>query len=1099
METENDLPKAYDASLYEDAISRRWEESGFYNPDNLRGKRQEHFSIVMPPPNVTGTLHIGHAVMLALEDIMVRFARMRGKKALWIPGTDHAAIATQTKVEKLIFEKEKKTRHDLGREEFLRRVEAFAAESHDTIVNQVKKMGCSCDWSREAYTLDAARGTAVNAAFARLYDLGLIRRGDRVVNWCPRCSSTLADDEVEHKEGEAMLYTFRYAKDFPITISTTRPETKFGDTGVAVHPDDPKYKQYIGQSFNVDFLGTPLQITVVADRAVDPAFGTGALGVTPAHSQIDEKIAQEHGLATKQVIGEDARMRLAGDSPFTVMTVLEARAATVAALRDAGLIEKEEKVTQNLSVCYRCGTPIEPLPKLQWFLKVNQPFAFQVSKEHPIDGITDGQMVTLKELMLHVVRSKQIDIIPDRFEKTYYHWIENLRDWCISRQIWFGHQVPVWYPVTHNTKRITRNAPTSSEEMEETGSEFVVVGESPGEGWVRDPDTLDTWFSSGLWTFSTLGWPRTKVIFVRHGEALSNAEGWNDSDMNRTDNVLTEKGVAQIKKCGETLKQSGAVHIIASFMTRAKQTGDILAQTLNVPVSFDVRLREVDFGPFEGKAPKEYEKARGSLADWRERPAPGAESYESVRERTHAALQEALEKYAGHTIVVVSHGDPLSVLFEYGATQPVDIAYPENGGTREIFFSADGKQTDELSAFHPTAVLETGYDILFFWVARMVLLSTALRGEVPFKTVYLHGLVRDEQGRKMSKSLCNIIDPLDMIVKYGTDAVRLSLVLGSTPGNDTRLSDDKIAGFRNFTNKLWNIGRYVLSTTTPVHTKIPDWHMMPERMSCADWWIIGRLSIAETAVTKHLEQHEFSAAGDILRDFTWNDFADWYLEITKVQKTESEQVARATDHELRWVLARLLQLWHPFMPFITEVLWKALTGKEDAANLLMVQQWPDMQGWLKDEAESLRPYQEMVTAIRALRTEHRLQPKHLVDVYIDHPADHIEHELAWMQRLTNTTITLGAPQNTERLARAVVGETTVYMDTAAGVDVAVERARLAKEAENLARYVASIDAKLRNEEFTSKAPATVLKKEKGKRAVAVAGLAKIQAQLKLLQ
>jgi valyl-tRNA synthetase/broad specificity phosphatase PhoE len=1097
METENDLPKAYDASRYEDAISRRWEESGFYNPDNLPGERTESFSMVMPPPNVTGTLHIGHAVMLALEDIMVRFARMRGKKALWIPGTDHAAIATQTKVEKLVFEKEKKTRHDLGREAFLKRVEAFAAESHDTIVNQVKKMGCSCDWSREAYTLDGARGVAVNTAFARLYDLGLIRRGDRVVNWCPRCSSTLADDEVEHKEGEATLYTFRYAKDFPIAISTTRPETKFGDTGVAVHPDDVRYKAFVGKTVDVDFLGTPLSITVVADRAVDPAFGTGALGVTPAHSQIDEKIAGEHGLKSLQVIGEDARMTVASGQ-FTGMTAVEARAATVAALRDAGLIEKEEKVTQNLSVCYRCGTAIEPLPKLQWFLKVNEPFAFQTSKEHPIAGIADGQMVTLKELMLHVVRSKQIDIIPDRFEKTYYHWIENLRDWCISRQIWFGHQVPVWY---HSAcEAYDKTVPAFVGDTKRGKNNLFwcpncLCGYDSIDHFERDHDTLDTWFSSGLWTFSTLGWPRTKVIFVRHGEAMSNAKGFNDSNIGNGENVLTERGERQVKERAQALKDSGAVAIIASPITRAKQTAAMLGEALQIPVTCDDRLREIGFGSYDGKDPATFDKARGFFDGWKKQSFADAESYLSVQTRSHQALQDILRTYVGKTVIVVTHGDTLAVMREFGAMGEKSYGYPEPAGAVEISFSADGKQADDLSVFHPTAMLETGYDILPFWVARMILMSTALTGEVPFKTVYLHGLVRDEQGRKMSKSLGNIIDPLDMIAKYGTDAVRLALVLGSTPGNDTRLSDDKIAGFRNFTNKLWNIGRYVLTTTSAG----TDLEVLPEQTSRADWWIIGRLSIVASAVTEHLERHEFSAAGDALRDFTWNDFADWYLEITKTQKTQSEKVARATDHLLRWLLARLLQLWHPFMPFVTEVLWKELTGSEEMENLLFVQRWPEMNGWLKDEAESLRPYQDLVTAIRALRTEHRLQPKQVVDVSVDCADDQMQHEIAWMERLTHTKIRLGAPEKADGLARTVVGETTLYIDTAAGVDVAAECARLTKEAENLERYIATVDAKLANEEFASKAPAAVLEKEKGKRATAAGELAKIQEQLKLLQ
>ncbi|NBT37233.1 MAG: valine--tRNA ligase, partial [Actinobacteria bacterium] len=595
-----DIPKAYEAKQYEDGIYAAWEQSGLFNPDNLPGERTEPFSIVLPPPNVTGTLHMGHAVMLAIEDIMVRFERMRGKRALWIPGTDHAAIATSTKVENILFKTEGKTRHDIGREAFLKRVEKFAQDSHDTIVNQSKKMGASLDWSREAYTLDAARNHAVNVAFKKMYDDGLIYRGHRVVNWDPVGQTTISDIEIVYKEVEATLYTFRYAKDFPIAISSTRPETKVGDTAVAVHPDDERYVAFVGKTFeNISFAGTTIRITVIADREVDPAFGTGALGVTPAHSLIDADIAARHSLAMKQVIGEDGRMTEAAGPLVAGQTTKEARETVAAWLREQGLIEGEEKTTQNLATAERSGGVVEPIPMLQWFIAVSKEF-----ERH-------GKTVTLKTLMRDAVESGKTKIMPERFEKTYFQWADNVRDWNISRQLWFGHRIPVWY----------------------RGEEIFVGTEAPeGEGWTQDPDTLDTWFSAGMWTFTTLGWPNLD--------------------------------------------------------------------------------------------------------------------------------------------------------------------------------SAD------LKTYHPTSVLETGYDILFFWVVRMVLMTTYLMDEVPFKTVYLHGLVRDEQGRKMSKSLDNIIDPLDMIAKYGADATRLSLVIGSTPGNDSKLSEEKIAGYRNFTNKLWNISRFVLESTS---------------------------------------------------------------------------------------------------------------------------------------------------------------------------------------------------------------------------------------------------------------------------------------------
>ena len=648
----------------------------------IAAKDAPSFSIVLPPPNVTGTLHMGHAVMLAIEDIMVRFARMRGKKTLWLPGTDHAAIATSTKVEGIIFKEEGKTRHDLGREEFLRRVNQFAQDSHDTIVGQCRKMGASLDWSREAYTLDAARNHAVNTAFKKMYDDGLIYRGHRVVNWDPVGQTTISDIEIVYKEVEATLYTFKYSKDFPIAISSTRPETKVGDTAVAVHPSDERYAAFIGKTFeNIPFAGTTISITVVADAEVDPAFGTGALGVTPAHSLIDADIATRHKLPMKQVIGADGKMTDAAGSLLAHKTTVEARDAVVAWLNEQGLITSEEKTIQNLATAERSGGVIEPLPMLQWFIDVNKEFE------------RNGKKETLKTLMQDAVNSGKVTIMPDRFNKTYFQWVDNLRDWNISRQLWFGHRVPAWY----------RKGTEETKWTDGTQAMEVFVGsEAPeGEGWEQDPDTLDTWFSAGMWTFTTLGWP---------------------------------------------------------------------------------------------------------------------------------------------------------------------------------------EQTSDLKTFHPTSVLETGYDILFFWVVRMILMTTYLLDEVPFKTVYLHGLVRDEKGRKMSKSLDNIINPLDMIAAYGADATRLSLVIGSTPGNDTKLSEEKIAGYRNFTNKLWNIARFVLVSLRgaegdeAITREIASPALLARKdMTLADKWILDRLGEVTQRVTQHLEHHEFSAAGELLRDFTWSDFADWYL------------------------------------------------------------------------------------------------------------------------------------------------------------------------------------------------------------------------------
>lgn len=884
-----EIPKTYDAAQNEDRIYDLWEKSGFFNPDNLLGERRESFSIVLPPPNVTGTLHMGHAVMLAIEDIMVRFVRMRGKRALWLPGTDHAAIATQTKVEKnLIAEGIKDPRGELGRERFLEKVRQFAAESHDVIVHQMRKIGASLDWSREAYTLDEPRNLAVRMIFKMMYDDGLIYRGERVINWCTRCKSTLADDEVEYTETTAKFYTFRYDKNFPLVISTTRPETKLGDTAVAVHPDDERYQAFIGQTIRAKFVGRDLELKIIADPAVDPNFGTGALGVTPAHSHVDADLARRHDLPTIQIIGEDGLMTSAAGQ-FSHLSVIAARIKIAEQLRDQGLMEKEEDVPQNLSICYRCAAPVEPLPKRQWFIDVNKKFALRNSRRASIDGLNDGQEVTLKELMQHVVRSGQIKIIPERFEKTYFHWIDNLRDWCISRQIWFGHQVPVWYRREEGSKE------SKDEEI------FVGTERPASEGWTRDSDTLDTWFSSGIWTFSTLGWPN---------------------------------------------------------------------------------------------------------------------------------------------------------------------------------------QTEDLKIFHPTSVLETGYDILPFWVARMILMTTYALGEVPFRAVYLHGLIRDENGRKMSKSLNNVIDPLEMIAKFGADATRLSLVIGATPGNDVKLSESKIEGYRNFTNKLWNIGRFILgkeiSPSLREKLKIEE---TPPAVTLADRWILGRLAEVARRVTDHLERYEFSAAGELLRDFTWSDFADWYLEIAKLQKQkeiEGERKKDMTDRILLFVLKNLLKLWHPFMPFITERIWEV--GGWDDQNVLMIEPWPEAVGDELDEQtrKEFSTLRDVIAAVRNLRAEYKVEPAKMIQVMIVDPvfdkffesqAETIKH-LARLESLTVRSEAAAPP----RAVAAIVGTTRIFIPLAELIDFEKERTRLNKELEEVRTYAASLTVKLNQDEFVAKAPVHVVEK-----------------------
>ncbi len=719
--------KPYNPQDAEGKIYTLWENSGYFNPDKLPLEHYpldaRRFSIIMPPPNVTGVLHMGHALMLTLEDILIRYKRMAGFRTLWLPGTDHAAIATQARVEKDIYKKENKNRHDLGREEFLKRVEAFAKESHDTIVSQIKIMGASCDWSREAFTLDENRNLAVRTMFKKMYDDELIYRGHRIVNWDPKGQTTISDDEIVYQEEKTTLYYFKYG---PFTISTSRPETKFGDKYVVMHPEDTRYADYKdGQKINLEWINGPITATVVKDEAIDMEFGTGVMTITPWHDVTDFEIAERHKLEKEQII--DARGKLlaiAGE--FSGLKIAEARAKVVEKLRAKGLIVKEEPYTHNLATAERTGGIVEPQIMNQWFINVNKPVAERGNK-------------TFKELMRDAVANKEIKILPEHFEKTYFHWIDNLRDWCISRQIWYGHRIPVWY-----------RPKVKGGEKTET---YVGIDAPIGEDWVQDEDTLDTWFSSGLWTFSTLGWP---------------------------------------------------------------------------------------------------------------------------------------------------------------------------------------EKTKDLALFHPTDVLETGYEILFFWVARMILMSGYALGAVPFRTVYLHGTVRDGQGRKMSKSLGNGIDPIDVAKKFGTDAGRMALVIGNTPGTDTKISEDKIRGYKNFANKIWNIARFVLENTAELsyeedfkkYTE-PDAKLRKERHELI------------VDITKDLEEYRLYMAAEKIYHYIWHNFADKIIEESKLilkDGTAEEKLSR--QQFLLHTLKKMLTILHPFMPFVTEEIWQAWKQPAEKTDMLMVQEWP---------------------------------------------------------------------------------------------------------------------------------------------------------------
>lgn len=720
--------KPYEPTTTEGRIYQLWQDSGFFNPDKLPADLTERtapdggtpFTIMMPPPNATGVLHMGHALGLTVQDVLIRYKRMQGYAALWLPGTDHAAIATQSKVEKEIQKKEGKSRHDLGREEMLSRIGEFVEESRDTIRSQIRTMGASCDWSREAFTFDDARNRAVNELFKRMYDTGLIYRGNRIVNWDPKGQTTISDDEIVYEERTAKLTTFRYAKDFPVPVSTTRLETKVGDTAVAVHPDDARYKEFVGKEYDVVFCDVPLHIKIVADESVDPAFGTGALGVTPAHSQIDWEIADRHNLSRPQVINEYAKMTVEGR--LSGLKVGDARTSVHDWLEEQGLIEKDEDIKQNVSTAERTGGIIEPLPKLQWFVDVEKEFKLEHSE---IPGIESGEMTTLKNLMRASVENAGIKILPPHLEKTYYHWIDNLRPWCISRQIWYGHRIPVWY----------------------RGDEIVVGNAPSGNDWAQDEDTLDTWFSSGSWTFSTLGWP---------------------------------------------------------------------------------------------------------------------------------------------------------------------------------------DQTSDLKRFHPTDVLETGYDILFFWIARMILMSGFALGQVPFRTVYLHGIVRDAQGRKFSKSLGNGIDPMDVAGKFGADAARMALVVGNTPGTDTRLDENKIKGYKNFANKLWNITRYILENTESVDHSAS--------LTDADQALRTELDEIIADLTKDMDEFRIYLGAEKIYHYAWDRLAAEILEDSKAVFASDDEAAKASRKAVLHSLLRdVLKVLHPFMPFVTEEIWQSLS---DSQGMLMVSSWP---------------------------------------------------------------------------------------------------------------------------------------------------------------
>ncbi|WP_298982859.1 valine--tRNA ligase [Caldilinea sp.] len=883
--TETTMPKAYDPRQVEEKLYAWWEQSGFFRPEQqiasgLADPRRRPFVIPMPPPNVTGALHLGHAITSSIEDMLIRYHRMLGDPTLWVPGTDHAGIATQNVVERHL-EKQGVTRHDLGRERFVDEVWRWKHEYHARITAQQKRMGISCDWTRERFTLDEGLSRAVMEAFVRLYDEGLIYRGNYLVNWCPRCQSALSDLEVEHEEVSGRLYTFRYPlkEGGYLEVSTTRPETILGDTAVAVHPDDPRYAAYVGKTALVPMLQR--EIPVIADAYVNPEFGTGALKVTPGHDPNDYEIGKRHDLPMINIMNEDGTLNAAA-GPYAGLDRFEARKKLWADMKAAGLVVGDKEHVHQVGHCQRCGSVVEPLLSEQWWVK----------------------MEPLAKPALAAVANGDIQIVPQRFERVYNHWLENIRDWCISRQLWWGHRIPVWYGPDGVAFAGRTEAEARARAAAHYGREVNLQ---------QDPDVLDTWFSSGLWPFSTLGWP---------------------------------------------------------------------------------------------------------------------------------------------------------------------------------------DQTEDLATYYPTTVLETGYDILFFWVARMIMMGLKFTGEAPFSVVYLHGLVRDEQGRKMSKSLGNALDPLDLIDEYGADALRFTLLTGSTPGNDLKLSVSRIEANRNFANKIWNAARFVIIKLqdTELAVDFSDPHSptyrLPERslLGLADRWILSRYESVRRDVNRLIESWQLGEAGRQLYEFLWSEYCDWYIEASKVRLADAQSAeAQATRQVLAYVLERTLRLLHPYMPFVTEAIWQNLPGMAGDGRSIMVMRWPEESGQPDLEAEEqFTRLQEVIRGIRNVRTEYDVPAARRIAALFsaNEHADLINANLpviTALARLEPAEIVVATELTPPgKAATLVAGGVTVYLPLAGLIDLEAERRRLQAELENIDRQIQRIEAALSNDAFTSKAPAHVVERERSR-------------------
>ncbi len=855
----NQLPKTYDPKQVEKKIYDMWEKNGCFKGEIDPDKKP--FSIVMPPPNVTGQLHMGHALDATLQDILTRYKRMQGYAALWLPGVDHAGIATQIKVEEVLRKEEGKTRYDLGREKFLERVWDWKNQYGNRIVEQQKSMGVSCDWSRSRFTMDEVCARSVRENFCDLYEKGLIYKGSRIINWCPHCRTALSDAEVEYKDIPGSFWYIRYPvedSDEEFIIATTRPETMLGDTGVAVNPEDERYKHLVGKNAILPLVGRKLPI--VADDYVELGFGTGAVKMTPCHDPNDYEVGLRHNLEQIQCIDEDARIINGGK--YDGMDRYEARKAIVADLEEQGYLVKIEPYSHNVGTCYRCGTVVEPLTSPQWFVK----------------------MKPLAKAAIDVVKDGRIKFVPERFTKIYLNWMENVHDWCISRQLWWGHQIPAWYCDDCGHITVSRE---DACECEQCRSKNIR----------REEDVLDTWFSSALWPFSTMGWP---------------------------------------------------------------------------------------------------------------------------------------------------------------------------------------EKTADLSYWYPTSVMVTGYDIIFFWVARMIFSGMEQMKEEPFKTVFIHGLVRDSQGRKMSKSLGNGIDPLEMVEQYGADALRFNLITGNSPGNDMRFYVEKCEAMRNFCNKLWNASRFVMMNLTI------DKNELPEKLEIEDKWILSKLNDLTKEVCENMDSYELGVAAGKIYDFIWDSYCDWYIELTKPRLNgEDEEAKLGAQKVLLYVLTEILKLIHPFIPFITEEIWQSLPHEGTA---LMLERYPAFDPALSfpEDEQNFEMVMTAIKAVRARRSEMNVPPSrkaHLI-IVTDRKAA-FEAGVSYICKLayaSEVSVTGEAPANTEGMVSVVTDNARMFMPMAELVDLEKERARIQKELQNAEKQLAGQNAKLANANFVTRAPEAVVNVEREKKA-----------------